>query len=71
MEPLIEGKERETYTIFLKDTVEFVGEISLYHNKYSRMEIGVSILKKYRGQGIGKAIIKEWSMWLADDRALQ
>lgn len=28
--------------------------------------MGISILKEYRGQGIGRAIIKEWSAWVAD-----
>lgn len=64
--PLIEGKERETYTIFLKGTAEFVGEICLYNNENSQPEMGISILKEYRGQGIGRAIIKEWSAWVAD-----
>ncbi len=69
--PLIEGKERETYTIFLKGTTEFVGEICLYCNENSRPEIGISILKDYRGKGIGKAIIKEWSTWVANNRGVQ
>lgn len=69
--PLIEGKERETYTIFLKGTTEFVGEICLYRNENSRLEMGISILKDYRGQGIGKAIIKEWSTWVVNNRGVQ
>ena len=69
--PLIEGKDRETYTIFLKDTTEFVGEICLYCNENSRPEMGISILKDYRGQGIGTAIIKEWSAWVANNRGVQ
>lgn len=68
--PLIEGKERETYTIFLKDTAEFVGEICLYRNENSRPEMGISILKNYRGQGIGVEIIKEWGAWVASNRGV-
>ena len=66
--PLIEGKERETYTIFLKGTTEFVGEICLYRNENSRPEMGISILEDYRGQGMGKAIIKEWCTWIANNK---
>lgn len=69
--PLIEGKERETYTIFLKGTIEFVGEICLYLNDNSRLEMGISILKDYRGQGLGKAIIKEWCTWIANNKTVK
>lgn len=68
--PLIERKERETYTIFLKDTTEFIGEISLYYNQYLRQEIGISILNVFRGKGIGSAIIEEWTRWLAYNREI-
>lgn len=68
--PFIEGEERETYTIFLKDTTEFVGEICLYRNKNSRLEMGISILKDYRGQGIRMAVIREWSAWMANNRGV-
>ena len=33
--------------------------------------MGISILKEYRGKGIGRAIIKEWSAWVADNRGVQ
>lgn len=62
--------EKETYSVFMRETKDFIGEICLYQNKYNRPEMGISILKKFRGRGNGQAIIKEWSMLIAENKGI-
>lgn len=63
---LTERSNSVTYTILLKPADEFVGQVTLYMNKKSHLEIGISIMKKFRGRGIGQLIVKEWTTCLTD-----
>ena len=67
---LMYRKNSITYSVFGKDSLEFIGEICLYRNDEELFEMGISILKKFRNRGIGRTIINEWSQWLAETKGI-